>query len=523
MSYKSDFENDQNWAAADVSTKLSTSKGQVFRQFLKDNSVDTVIRYYASSRRAKTISATEAKALSRDNFNILPVYQDRNRLLSDFGSDNGRASAQNAAEFAQYIGQPDGSTILFAVDADFSAASVQSHIVPYFEAVKSEIDSRFRIGAYGSGTVLRMLLDEGLIEIPWISMSRAFHGTRQFFYSDEWAFRQVPPDRLHQGSGISYDRNVLNWSVEELGAFRLDEDGRGILIGEDAEDGVLGGSGGASPAVSAGAVADLYVSTEGLNFRATPNGTILKELTIGQPVTDLGADDTTGWRRVEIDGQQGVAFGKYLREPASGEIEALLQATIAEWVRFDKGRAHEESDPYFRYVGEMWASIGEDFDGRSRYPNGAEVPWSAAFISYVVRNAGSAYAAFRFDASHSVFSHDAIQARFLNRTDRPFWGYRRTEKPPEIGDIVHRNRGSGNFSFDYAENHSQFSSHSDVVVEVTSHVARVIGGNVGDTVSMRRFTASGDDLQEYRLDPDGLIRSGQRVIAILKNRASDVA
>jgi len=523
MSYKSDFENDRNWSAADTNIKLGTSQGEIFRQFLKNKSVETVIRYYASTRRAKTISATEARALSADGFNLLPVYQDKNRLLGHFGADNGRTSAQNALDFADYIGQPDGSAILFAVDADFSLARVQSHIVPYFEAIQSTIGSRFRIGAYGSGTVLRKLLEEGLIEIPWISMSRAFHGTEEFFYSNDWALRQVPPARTHDGSGVSYDRNVLNWSIDEIGAFQIDSNGQGFVVGSDIDDGILGGRVDGIPAEPTVGTADLYVSTEGLNLRAEPNGEILRELTIGQPATDLGNADQDGWKRVEVDGQRGVAFGKYLRRPSTDEIEMLLQNTISEWVRFDKGRAHEESDPYYRYVGEMWSSIGEAYDGRSRYPNGDEVPWSAAFISFVVRKSGNAYAGFKFAASHSVFSHDAIQARVLNRTDRPFWGYRRTEKPPEIGDIVHRNRGNGNFSYDFAENHSQFKSHSDIVVEVTSHVARVIGGNVGDTVSMRRLLASGDDIQEYRLDSAGFIDDGQRVIAILKNRAADVA
>lgn len=170
----------------------------------------------------------------------------------------------------------------------------------------------------------------------------------------------------------------------------------------------------------------------------------------------------------------------------------------------------------------MWKSIGESYDGRSIYANGEDVPWSAAFISFVVLNGGRAYQGFKFSASHSEFSHDAIQAQVLGRKDKPFWGFRRTEARPAIGDIIHRNRGTGVFTFDYAENHSSFKSHSDVVVEVTSHVARVIGGNVGNTVSLKRVDGSGDDIQEYLLDDDGFIAANQKVIAVLKNRASEV-
>jgi glycoside hydrolase-like protein/uncharacterized protein DUF2272 len=518
MSYESEFKDDTGWSAIDTNVKLTGERGRKFQEFLKQQNVSTIIRYYASTKRAKTLSLQEAKLISSAGFQIIPVYQDRNRRPEDFGTEKGKECAANAAEFAAYIGQPEGSTIFFAADEDFSQAEIDKYIVPYFEEIASRLGGAFRIGAYGSGLVLSALLDRELIEVPWISMSRAFRGTREFFYGEKWALRQVPPAHKH-GTGASqvgYDRNVLSWSAEELGAFRLDEAGSGVVVGEDVEDAVLGGGFVSLPPAPKFEIANAYVSTEGLNLRTEPDGTIIRALTIGQPVQDLGAADDAKWRRVEVEGQQGVVFAKYLRKPGVPEVEALLGNTIEQWVRFDKGRAHEATSPYYKFIGEMWASIGESYDGRSRYADGTEVPWSAAFISYVVRKSGSAYAGFKFAPSHSVFSHDAIQARLMNRTDRPFWGFRLRDHRPEIGDIIHRNRGSGKFSFDYAENHARFSSHSDIVVEVTPHVVRVIGGNVGDTVSMR------DSIQEYDLDGDGFLKDGQRVIALLKNRASEV-
>lgn len=524
MTYKSDFENDTGWSVVDTNIKLNGPNASSFRSHLKDNGIHTIIRYYASSRRSKTLSLPEAKLLSSEGFNILPVYQDRNRLPEDFGAANGRSSARNALDFVRDIGQPEGSTIFFAVDADFSRSETDQHIIPYFSAIKSEIGSVFRIGAYGSGLVLSSLMDEGLIEIPWISMSRAFHGTKDYFYSSSWILRQVPPPRTHSGSGVTHDRNVLSRPVSDLGAFRLDSNGVGHVVGGVADrhppggetDATLGGGLFVEPEARLEGV-NAYVTTEGLNFRREPNGEIIRVLTIGDPVKDRGPADENNWRRVEIDGEQGVVFGKYLRNPGTTEIESLLRSTIDEWIRFNKGHAQETSDPFYKFVGEMWASIGESYDGRSRYPDGREVPWSAAFISFVVRRAGTAYARFKFSASHSEFSHDAIQARFMSSTDRPFWGFRQSEERPEIGDIIHRNRGRGTFTFDFAENHSQFRSHSDIVVEVTPQVARVIGGNVSDTVSMA------GTIQEYELDSSGYLKSGQRVIALLKNRASQVA
>lgn len=228
---------------------------------------------------------------------------------------------------------------------------------------------------------------------------------------------------------------------------------------------------------------------------------------------DLGAAAEDGWRRIKAGSDEGVAFEKYLREPGRPEVEALLRAALDEWLRFDKGQADEKADPYYKYVRHMWAAIREPYDGRSKYASGEDVPWSAAFISWVVRQAGPAYAHFQFAASHSVFVNNAIKARITNRRDKPFWGYRITEEKPALGDIIQRNRGTGSYSYSYAENHAEYSSHSDIVVEVTPDVVRVMGGNVGDTV-----TISGN-IQEYELDAEGFIKPDQNVIALLKNRA----
>lgn len=260
------------------------------------------------------------------------------------------------------------------------------------------------------------------------------------------------------------------------------------------------------------------VTTDGVRLREAPEGEILRDLTIADRVTDLGAADVPGWRRVRTaDGKgadlEGVVFGKYLRTPGRPEVEALLRAAIDEWIRFGKGAGQEEDQPYRGYVGQMWQALGMNYDGASTYPNGEDVPWSGAFISWVVRRGGPAYAGFRFASGHSVFVNDAIQARVTARLGAPFWGYRIDEKRPEIGDIIQRNRLQGQFTYSYAENHADYKSHSDIVVEVTPDAVRVIGGNVGDTVSAIA------EPQEYALGPDGFVAPGQRVIALLKNRA----
>ncbi len=219
-------------------------------------------------------------------------------------------------EFARRIGQPAGlgSTILFAVDADYSATQIDGPILDYFNAVHEEIDGAFNIGAYGSGAVLSKLSAQRLIAVPWISMSRLFLGTEQFFYSNRWSMRQVPPEVTHAASGVGYDRDIIRVPRGELGAFQVNDAGDGYLAVDEDADATLGGEAGAAIEEVAGGSARL-VTTEGLRLRAAPSGTIIRDLTIAELVLDLGAAPVDGWRNIRAGGDQGVVFGKYLRTP----------------------------------------------------------------------------------------------------------------------------------------------------------------------------------------------------------------
>ncbi|MFK3710167.1 DUF2272 domain-containing protein [Leclercia adecarboxylata] len=504
MSYKDDFQLANGWAAVDLNSRLS-SRNQPFLDFLKQNHVSTIIRYYATDpENAKTLTPEEATFLSGQGFSLLPVFQDSSRSISNFTAASGVANAKSALKLARAIGQPEqaGSTILFAVDKDYEYAQIDGPILDYFLAVKQTLGSAFRIGAYGSGAVLSKLMAENLIAVPWLSMSRAFHGTESFFYSQQWALRQIPPDqKFPADKGIGYDRNILRLPPHQLGAFTLNDGGR--VAGSTVLP-LMTPPTFATPTDATNRV----VTTDGVRLRDKPDGAVIRDMTIGEAVIDSGSSTQAGWRKVQVGNDSGVIFGLYLRELASPAIEALVQSTIAEWVRFDKGNGDERQSPYYRYIREMWAEIGEPYDGRD-----TKEPWSAAFISWVVKQAGKGYENFKFASGHSVFVNNAIKARLTQRLDKPFWGYRIDEEKPALGDIIQRNRLGNQYSFSWAENHVFYNSHADIVVEIKADVVRVLGGNVSNSVNMR----------EYRLDKEGFLQEGQGIIAILKNRADAVA
>jgi len=207
--------------------------------------------------------------------------------------------------------------------------------------------------------------------------------------------------------------------------------------------------------------------------------------------------------RLDLAGQptEGFVSKNVLRDPVSDPREALVANCVAEWLRFEKGTRKEFEDPWFRRVGDYWANIGMNLDGRDR-----DVPWSAAFVSFVVRNAGPAYAGFVFAAAHARYIHASIVAR-ESGTDAPFWGFRLSEHKPQLGDLVCRGRTNQNITYDFARQEDAFFSHCDVVCRIEDGKVFAIGGNVSQSA---RHTF-------YPTDANGALLPERKVFAVLRN------
>ena len=165
-----------------------------------------------------------------------------------------------------------------------------------------------------------------------------------------------------------------------------------------------------------------------------------------------------------------------------------------------------EADPTLCKQIKKWTKdIGFSFTGCT------EVPWSAVFISWCVKQAGASKAEFKFAMAHSVFVNQAIK-NGLNATG-VFRGFDITAQKPAVGDIVQNNRRGNNFDFTFARTHSQYESHSVIVVEIGQDAeggfAFCVGGNENDSV--RRTV--------IRLNSNGFIkqRDGNPFICVIKN------
>jgi hypothetical protein len=197
---------------------------------LKQNGIQTVIRYYnfvnSKALPQKRLELPEAKALSAAGFQIAVVFQAVQNRRSDFSKDKGVAAGKRAWEIAKKnIGQPNGSTIYFAVDFDASTTDIDGFIVPYFEGVQSAMKelgmgkSDYKIGAYGSGLVVNELLQRGLIEFRWLSMSSGFRGTKKAIEEGKYELRQIVPATTLCGIGVDY--NEKKTPNTDIGSFSI--------------------------------------------------------------------------------------------------------------------------------------------------------------------------------------------------------------------------------------------------------------------------------------------------------------
>lgn len=246
-----------------------------------------------------------------------------------------------------------------------------------------------------------------------------------------------------------------------------------------------------------------------LNLRSEPkisSNNILGQLLYGENILEETPSGIPNWSKVKTklstgEEIEGFVSSKFLRDSIKESKETLMYNAVKEWVRFSYGNGKEYIDPYYNYVGEMWKLIGMNLDGKDR-----DVPWSAAYISYVVRNSGSTYSKFRFAAAHARYIHDSIIKRNA-QADAPFWGYRLHEQKPELGDIVCAWR-INNIDYDFAERHDAFKSHCDIIIEVKDTSVKVIGGNVANSVTIKSFP----------LDGNGYLKNTHNVFALMKNR-----
>jgi len=198
--------------------------------------------------------------------------------------------------------------------------------------------------------------------------------------------------------------------------------------------------------------------------------------------------------------------------------EAAVQIALREWRAFGQPIVlphqelpfdNERAEGLWQRVGEYWW-LGLPLPSREQGWTGmhdehglvfpatvdGNYAWSAAFIDYVMRMAGAGHR-FPYSSSHSDYINAAKEGRA---------GLAIAAEPPERyaprrGDLICLWRGRRPISYD-ALPAGHFPGHCDIVVARHPGSLDVIGGNVDNSVSMKRIPVAADGRLAA---PDGTI------------------
>jgi hypothetical protein len=177
---------------------------------------------------------------------------------------------------------------------------------------------------------------------------------------------------------------------------------------------------------------------------------------------------------------------------------ALLRTSAARLLR----EAENASDPEIREIlreAAMRVAI-------------VDTSWSAAFISYVIRQSGVASNAFRFANAHRVYIYDAFATSAAELKTAPNEGIYRacplTTTEPRLGDLIceHRESALADLSEEAVRERIRAEldgsveartirrSHCEVVAHVDEAARKVytIGGNVNQAVAVRKLNLRQD-------------------------------
>lgn len=140
-------------------------------------------------------------------------------------------------------------------------------------------------------------------------------------------------------------------------------------------------------------------------------------------------------------------------------------------------------------------------------------PWSAVFISWVMRTAGAGRT-FPYAAAHRIYINATRLNRLNNNAASPFWAYRATEVPVMVGDLICNTRAGNGASYDNIGDGTPWKTHCDIVTEILPGGLRVIGGNVNQNVDTKPLVKT---LPDGRLDLRG---SQAKYFAVIRCRGA---
>lgn len=198
-----------------------------------------------------------------------------------------------------------------------------------------------------------------------------------------------------------------------------------------------------------------------------------------------------------------------IAEIAKAELNVWRTQNLVECIRHpstSKPIGNAASQPGSLVVAKYWSEgVGDN------HRNGcSDVPWSAAFICWCIRQASVELEAFPFSASHQAYIRWAIRNAKLNKSNKLYYGMKVSEYRPQPGDLIAQWRKAKttdpdpNITFDNLPD-TFFVSHCDIVVSVLSNKVVAVGGNLDNRVKETSFGAI-----------DGILKPKKSFICIMR-------
>ncbi|RXA20224.1 DUF2272 domain-containing protein [Methanosarcina sp. MSH10X1] len=203
--------------------------------------------------------------------------------------------------------------------------------------------------------------------------------------------------------------------------------------------------------------------------------------------------------------------------------QRIVEVAKREWENWKRGTRSETEQDMKVFLRKYWMNYHPrglsqtNADGKIA----SRSPWSAAFISYVMREAGAGDA-FAYAALHTSYIAAAKKAALAQEPFK-FRAYEISAVRPEIGDLVCRDRasriGASCAGTTFANVDKGGISHSDIVVEVHQKYAVILGGNTAQTYPNRGKTGDTVGQRKLKLNEQGYVIPDQgkcRYFAIVK-------
>ncbi|MBM3820046.1 MAG: DUF2272 domain-containing protein [Acidimicrobiia bacterium] len=239
-------------------------------------------------------------------------------------------------------------------------------------------------------------------------------------------------------------------------------------------------------------------------------------------------------RIVDLAAQEWASFGFRIAEPREGGDDDRAPETPEERRRRRPRLPPDEAARVAPSIGGYWAVTpqgswivarqNDRWNGEDGVAARWNAPWSAAFVSWVMCEAGlGTDAQFRRAIAHHAYIDQAIRARDDRAPEAAFVAYDPGEAVIAPGDMLCSSRRPAYRTL--AERRRQMGigarSHCDIVVKVDEPGRRVfaIGGNVRGVVSLKNFPAVRDAGRQLRVDTGDEERP---IFAHLKLRAAPI-